>query len=96
MAKQTITNSGQPPAFTVDGGLHFLSVAGTFGGATITLQYRRDASSSFVTLQDDGSTKSITAALNENLYLPGGELKAVAASAGGSTDITFEFYKVTA
>ena len=67
MAKQTITNSGQPDAFSIDGGLHFLSVAGTFGGATITLQYRRDTYSSFVTLQDGGSTKSITAALNENL-----------------------------
>ena len=96
MAKQTITNSGQPDAFSIDGGLHFLSVSGTFDGATITLQYRRDADSSFVTLQDAGSTKSITANVNENVYLPGGDLKAVAASAGGSTDITFEFYKVTA
>ena len=96
MAKQTITNSGQPDAFSIDGGLHFLSVAGTFGGATITLQYRRDTYSSFVTLQDGGSTKSITADLNENVYLPGGEFKAVAASASGTTSITFEFYKVTA
>ena len=77
MAKQTITNSGQPDAFSIDGGLHFLSVAGTFGGATITLLYRRDTYSSFVTLQDGGSTKSITAALNETMYLPGGELKSL-------------------
>ena len=96
MAKQTITNRGNQTAFSIHGGLHFLSVAGTFGGATITLQYRRDASSSFVTLQDGGSTKSITAALNETVYLPGGELKAFATSASGTTDITFEFYKVTA
>jgi len=96
MAKQTITNSGQPDFFSVNGGLHFLSVSGTFDGATITLQYRRDSDSDFITLQDDGSTKSITAAINENVYLPGGDLKAVVASAGSSTNITFEFYKVTA
>lgn len=96
MAKQTITNSGQPDSFSINGGLHFLSFSGTFGSATITLQYRRDSDSDFITLQDDGSDKSITAATNENVYLPGGDLKAVVASATGSTNITFEFYKVTA
>jgi hypothetical protein len=96
MAKQTITNSGQPAAFNINGGLHFLSVYGTFDGATITLQYRRDSDSSFITLQDEGITKSITAEINENVFLPGGDLKAVVAGAGSSTNITFEFYKVTA
>ena len=95
MAKQTITAAGDQTAFSIHGGLHFLSVAGTFGGTTITLQYRRDASSSFITLQDGGSTKSITAALNETVYLPGGELRAVA-TGGSGFSITFEFYKVTA
>ena len=96
MAKQTITNSGQPDSFSINGGLHFLSLSGTFDGATITLQFRRDSDSSFITLQDDGTNKSYTATFNENVYLPGGDLKAVVASAGGSTNITFEFYKITA
>ena len=95
MAKQTITATGDQTAFSISGGLHFLSVAGTFGGTTVTLKYRRDSSSSFVTLQDGGSTKSITADLNETVYLPGGELKAFL-TGGSGISITLEFYKVTA
>ena len=79
MAKQTITETGDQTVFGIHGGLHFLSVAGTFGGTAITLKYRRDVDSSFVTIQDI----SITANKNQTVYLPGGELKAFATGGSG-------------
>jgi hypothetical protein len=99
MAKQirTLTSTGQADPIKTYGGNYLLIVrptpdsspAATFGGTTITIQWRLNEDDSYITFQEDGASKEITEEYNSLVAIPGGEITATA-TGGSGFSVNFE------
>ena len=98
----SIDSNGQTDPIVIRGGDHLLSIratpgspAGTFGGGTVTFQWREKSTHEWITLQEDGSEKSVTTDYSDIVRLPGGQF-AVTLTGAVSPDLELKFELIPA